>query len=268
MPLRGSPSGACQTWSGLSAATRDCSWTVALLATTTPLTTPLLSFLPTCPLIGAQGVFDEVVRDLAVPSYLADGILFGPYYEGTEGTAVYNSSFRPFQSPVPFLFVRHGVVDDWKFSLDDERWFNLGACRYRESGSPSPGWGAASLARACSARLIGELPGSVARPRRPRAMSLFPAHRHAGTALLPREAARAFLSDVSRLTIGRRRKALLCFVVFFARCDACLASGAGATLGRALRPPRRPFAAWREPKLFTTHVRAAFRSLCSERTTA
>ena len=54
----------------------------------------------------AQGVFDEVLQQLAVPSYAEDGIVYGPFYEGHEGTAIYNSSFRPFQSPVPFLFVR------------------------------------------------------------------------------------------------------------------------------------------------------------------
>jgi hypothetical protein len=47
---------------------------------------------------------------------LAVTILLGPYYGGNEGTAIYNSGFRPFQSPVPFLFVRHGVTGDWKFS--------------------------------------------------------------------------------------------------------------------------------------------------------
>jgi hypothetical protein len=83
----------------------------------------------------AQGVFDDVLKHLAVPSYVEDGILFGPYYEGNEGTAIYNSSFRPFQSPVPFLFVRHGVTSDWKFFLDDEEWLNLWAHRYGESGT-------------------------------------------------------------------------------------------------------------------------------------
>jgi hypothetical protein len=83
----------------------------------------------------AQGVFDEVIKQLAVPSYMEDGILFGPYYEGNEGTAIYNSSFRPFQSPVPFLFVRHGVTGDWKFFLDDDEWLNLWARRYGESGA-------------------------------------------------------------------------------------------------------------------------------------
>ena len=83
----------------------------------------------------AQGVFDDVLTHLAVPSYADDGILFGPYYEGNKATAIYNSSFRPFESPVPFLFVRHGVTSDWKFFLDDEDWLNLWARRYGESGA-------------------------------------------------------------------------------------------------------------------------------------
>jgi hypothetical protein len=81
----------------------------------------------------AQGVFEDVLQHLAVPSYVEDGILFGPYYEGNQGTAIYNSSFRPFQSPVPFLFVRHGVIGDWKFFLDSEDWLNLWARRFGES---------------------------------------------------------------------------------------------------------------------------------------
>jgi hypothetical protein len=81
----------------------------------------------------AQGVFDGVLEQLAVPSYAEDGIVFGPFYEGNEGTAIYNSSFRPFQSPVPFLFVRQGVISDWKFFLDKEDWLNLWARRFGES---------------------------------------------------------------------------------------------------------------------------------------
>lgn len=66
------------------------------------------------------GVFDDVLAQLAAPSYVEDGIVFGPFYPGQEGTAIYNPSFRPFRSPVPFLFVREGVVSDWKFLLDDD----------------------------------------------------------------------------------------------------------------------------------------------------
>jgi len=83
----------------------------------------------------AQGVFDDVLTHLAVPSYADDGILFGPYYEGNKATAIYNSSFRPFESPLPFLFARHGVTCDWKFFLDDDEWLDLWAHRYGESGT-------------------------------------------------------------------------------------------------------------------------------------
>ena len=82
----------------------------------------------------AQGIFAGVLQHLAVPSYVEDGVLFGPFYEGNKGTAIYNSSFRPFQSPVPFLFVRHGVISDWKFFLDKEDWLSFWARRYGEAG--------------------------------------------------------------------------------------------------------------------------------------
>jgi len=83
----------------------------------------------------ARGVFDEVLQQLAAPSYVHDGILFGPYYRGNEATAIYNPSFRPFQSPVPFVFVRQGVVGYWKFFLDDQAWFAGWAHRYGESAT-------------------------------------------------------------------------------------------------------------------------------------
>ena len=82
----------------------------------------------------ASGLFGEVLKELAVSSYVEDGVLFGPFYEGNEGTALYNSRFRPFQSPVPFLFVRHGVISDWKFFLDDDDWLDRWAHRYGEAG--------------------------------------------------------------------------------------------------------------------------------------
>src|SRR5262245_11094892 len=83
----------------------------------------------------ARGLFGEVLQQLAVPSYVEDGVLFGPFYEGNPDTAIYNSRFRPFQSPVPFLFVRHGVISDWKFFLDHEEWLTRWAHRYGEAGA-------------------------------------------------------------------------------------------------------------------------------------
>ena len=85
---------------------------------------------PDLPADRALGLFGDVLQQLAVPSYVEDGILFGPFYKGNEGTALYNSGFRPFQSPVPFLFVRHGVISDWKFFLDNDDWLNRWAHQY------------------------------------------------------------------------------------------------------------------------------------------
>ena len=59
--------------------------------------------------------------------------VFVPFYGRNEETAIYNASFRPFQSPVPFLFVRQGVISDWKFFLDKQDWLNCWAHRFGES---------------------------------------------------------------------------------------------------------------------------------------
>ena len=83
----------------------------------------------------ARVLFGDVLQQLALPSYADNGIVFGPFYDGHEGTAIYNSSFRPFRSPVPFMFVRNGVVGDWKFFLDNKDWLDLWARRSGESGA-------------------------------------------------------------------------------------------------------------------------------------
>lgn len=83
----------------------------------------------------AKGLFDDVLKQLAVPFYEEDGLVIGGFYEGNEGTAIYNRSFRPFASPAPFLLMRHAVVADWKFFLDDDDWLGRWARRYGESAA-------------------------------------------------------------------------------------------------------------------------------------
>jgi hypothetical protein len=83
----------------------------------------------------APAFFDDVLQDFRVPSYVEDGFVMGEFYESNEGTAIYNSSFRPFTSPVPFALIRHAVVGDWKFFLDNEEWFDHWAHRYGVSGA-------------------------------------------------------------------------------------------------------------------------------------
>jgi hypothetical protein len=57
----------------------------------------------------------------------------GGFYHDNQGTAIYNSSFRPFTPPVPFLLIRQAVISDWKFFLDDDAWLSRWARRFGES---------------------------------------------------------------------------------------------------------------------------------------
>lgn len=87
----------------------------------------------------AQTLLGGVLEQLALPSYAEDRISFGPFYEGNPGTALYNPSFRPFQSPVPLLFVRETVVSDWKFLVDDDTWIDLWAGHFGATGARTLG---------------------------------------------------------------------------------------------------------------------------------
>jgi hypothetical protein len=80
----------------------------------------------------AHALFDDVLGQLGASSYAEDGLVLGAFYESNEGTAIYNSSFRPFTSPVPFLLIRRAVVGDWKFFLDDDEGLNRWARRHGE----------------------------------------------------------------------------------------------------------------------------------------
>ena len=66
-------------------------------------------------------------------SYVEDGVVLGEFHERNEGSAIRNPSFQPFKSPVPFLLMRHAVVSDWMFFLDNEDWLGFWARRFGES---------------------------------------------------------------------------------------------------------------------------------------
>ena len=84
----------------------------------------------------AEKLFGDVLQDsFAVPSYVDDGFVMGGSYEGNEAGAIYNASFRPFTSPVPFLLIRQAVTSDWKFFLDDEAWLKRWAQRHAGAGT-------------------------------------------------------------------------------------------------------------------------------------
>jgi hypothetical protein len=85
----------------------------------------------------AIAVMDDVVQQLAASSYVEEGVVLGAFHQRNEGAAIYNSSFRPFTAPVPFLLMRPAVISDWKFFLDNEDWLSIWARRFGASAVPA-----------------------------------------------------------------------------------------------------------------------------------
>ena len=76
---------------------------------------------------------DPQMQDLKRLSYAEDGVVLGEFHRRNEGSSIRNRSFQPFKSPVPFLLMRHAVVSDWMFFLDNEDWLGVWARRFGES---------------------------------------------------------------------------------------------------------------------------------------
>lgn len=76
---------------------------------------------------------DAHIQQLKRLAYVEDGVVLGDFHERNEGAAIRNPSFRPFKSPVPFMLMRHAVVSDWMFFLNNEDWLGSWARRFGES---------------------------------------------------------------------------------------------------------------------------------------
>jgi hypothetical protein len=74
---------------------------------------------------------------LKTQAYAENGVVVGAFHPGNLGSAICNPEFQPFKAPVPFLLMRHAVVNDWMFFLDDADWLGLWARRFGESAVPA-----------------------------------------------------------------------------------------------------------------------------------
>ncbi len=87
----------------------------------------------------AGALFTDVLGQIAEAAYVEEGIIYGPFFEGNPGQSIHNPDFRPFQSPVPFIFVRHTVLEDWKFFVDDDDALDRWARRFGPAGAVTLG---------------------------------------------------------------------------------------------------------------------------------
>jgi hypothetical protein len=82
----------------------------------------------------AKDYFDDAqLQHLKRLSYVEDGVVLGEFHERNEGSAIRNPDFRPFKAPVPFLLMRHAVVSDWMFFLNNQDWLSSWGRRFGQS---------------------------------------------------------------------------------------------------------------------------------------
>ncbi len=80
-----------------------------------------------------RAVADWIETFVARPNEDLGRAGLGEFHERNEGSAIRNLSFHPFKAPVPFLLMRHAVISDWMFFLDNEDWLGFWARRFGES---------------------------------------------------------------------------------------------------------------------------------------
>ncbi len=63
----------------------------------------------------------DIVQQKLKPEFVAKGLMIGQFHPSCPEPGLWNSEFRPLQSPVPMLAIRHMVQSDFPFLKHDEQ---------------------------------------------------------------------------------------------------------------------------------------------------
>jgi hypothetical protein len=89
---------------------------------------------PGLPADEAPALIEEAQRSLK-PDYVDAGLMIGEFYPGCPAPGLHNADFRPLQSPVPAIAIRHMTPQDAPFMLGDPRFRESYERRFGEEGS-------------------------------------------------------------------------------------------------------------------------------------
>jgi len=81
----------------------------------------LKSILILFPRVTDYSIIDEAQRRLKEKS-IPTGLMIGQFYPGCEEPGIRNAEFRPLQSPLPLLAIRHMVSSDFPFLAPKKQW--------------------------------------------------------------------------------------------------------------------------------------------------
>lgn len=78
-------------------------------------------------------MIDRVQQSLK-PSFVRSGLMIGEFYPDCPAPGLHNTAFRPLQTPVVCLSIRHMTVFDAPFMIDDDQHLALFLARYGQGG--------------------------------------------------------------------------------------------------------------------------------------
>jgi hypothetical protein len=81
---------------------------------------------------GAQII--KRVQESLKPAFVRQGFMIGEFYPGCPATGLHNQNFRPFNSPVPSLAIRHITIFDAPFVVDHDDLIEVFADRFGAEG--------------------------------------------------------------------------------------------------------------------------------------
>ncbi|GAC1433595.1 MAG: hypothetical protein NVSMB54_31460 [Ktedonobacteraceae bacterium] len=80
----------------------------------------MLILFPDIQVGDASKIVDTIQQKLK-PEFVAKGLMIGQFHPSCPEPGLWNQDFRPLQSPVPMLAIRHMVLSDFPFLKQDER---------------------------------------------------------------------------------------------------------------------------------------------------
>ena len=81
-------------------------------------------------------LIDALQQELK-PDFVEAGLMVGQFYDGCAEPGLWNADFRPLQSPVPLIAIRHMVGSDFAFLNTSARWIAAYLRRFAPT-VPSP----------------------------------------------------------------------------------------------------------------------------------
>jgi hypothetical protein len=95
----------------------------------------ILVIFPDLPEDKAGDYIDGIQRPLK-DEFVREGLMLGDFHQFSHAPGIHNKDFRPLQSPIPMLVIRHMVLTDWRFLYEKAQWTQAWLARFHSGEDP------------------------------------------------------------------------------------------------------------------------------------